>query len=210
MDLSTLTTTDHQIFDGVQTITLKNQAGTSSDTVAYVTSGPVSFKAMQLIGGGLVDNSQTRAFSLPVAECSFAPVDSSTITDAAGVVWRVLSIDDKTFRNRYVCNCVRDKLELSAPLPIPSYTATAGVDSITLSWSETSGATGYRVEVSLSSEFTAATVASGTMSSIVTGTTASVEVTGLTTGTWYVRVRRSNALGNSPWSDVDTAAVSGA
>lgn len=209
MDLATLITDDHTIFDGIHTVTLKNADGTQSDSVAYVTSGVVGFKALQLIGGGLADNSQLQSFSLPAANCAFAPKIGYTITNDDSVVWRILSIDQKTLDSRYVCNCVRDKLELSTPLAIssPTISTTAGVGAISISWTETSGATSYRVEVAATSAFTSPTTTSGTIASILSGTSASTSITGLTGGTWYVRVRRSNALGNSPWSDVESLAV---
>lgn len=208
MDLADLITNDHAIFDGVQTVVLKNPAGTLLDSVAYVTAGPVSLKALQMIGGGLVDNSQTIAFSLPASLCAFSPVDSCTITDASGVVWRVLSVDLKTLDKRYTCNCVRDKLELSTPLQITGLAVVGGMLSVTLAWAETSGADDYRIEASLSASFTSPTVATGTLASIVTGTTASKILTLPASGAWYVRVRRSNALGDSPWSDVVSAVAS--
>jgi hypothetical protein len=209
MDLADLITNDHTIFDGVQTITLKNPAGTSSDSVAYVTSGPVSFKALQMIGGGLVDSSQTLAFSLPATLCAFAPTDSSTITDASGVVWRVLSVDVKTLDKRYTCNCVRDKLELSAPLAPTDLDLSTPTAALSVAWRETSGATTYRVEICQDADFdTGVQTATGNISAVLSGTTATVEFSGLTDALWYVRVRRTNALGTSPWSDVSSATTS--
>lgn len=210
MDLATLITTDHTIFDGVQTITLKNPAGTSSDSVAYVTAGPVAFKALQLIGGGLVDNSQLLAFSLPASLCSFAPIDSATITDADGVVWRVLSVDKKTFDNRYVCNCVRDKGELSAPLQPTNVTLTPYAGQIDVSWRQTESTGYYYVEVSTSSTFASTETSQyGLMAGPYNSSTstATLAVTGLTAGVKYVRVRRENALGISPYSDVQSTTV---
>ena len=94
---------------------------------------------------------------------------------------------------------------LAVPLAVPiapakllgSAVRSGSSEKVTLTWGDLSNETGYTVQWSTTSSF--ATVAG-------TGTTAA-NVTTFTTGNigrqvWYLRVRGSNVLGDSPWSSV--------
>ena len=94
---------------------------------------------------------------------------------------------------------------LAVPVSVPvaptkllgSAVRSGSTEKVTVTWGDLSNETGYTVQWSTTSSFT--TVAGS-------GTT-NANVTSFTTGNmarqiWYVRVRGSNVLGDSPWSSV--------
>jgi len=64
-------------------------------------------------------------------------------------------------------------------------------------WSDATGATGYRLEEDDNASFSSPTVR-------YSGSTSQYQVTGQAGGTWYYRVRASNASGSSPWSNIES------
>ncbi|PWB52280.1 MAG: hypothetical protein C3F13_12195, partial [Anaerolineales bacterium] len=67
-------------------------------------------------------------------------------------------------------------------------------------WNEVGGATSYRLEEADNSSFNLPTVR-------YEGSLTELEVSRQPSGTWYYRVLASNAGGDSPWSNVETASV---
>lgn len=67
-------------------------------------------------------------------------------------------------------------------------------------WSTVSGATSYRLQEDDNASFTSPTQR-------YAGANTQYQVTGQGAGTWYYRVRASNAAGNSPWSNVESVTV---
>ena len=67
-------------------------------------------------------------------------------------------------------------------------------------WNDVMGATSYTLQEDDNSSFTSPTVR-------YTGANSQYQVTGQAAGTWYYRVRASNAAGDSPWSNTQSVSV---
>jgi hypothetical protein len=89
------------------------------------------------------------------------------------------------------------------PPPAPTLYAIDNLDGdgdYLVDWSDVSGATGYTLEEDDNAAFSSpATRYSGSQSQWVTSDHAA--------GTWYYRVRASNAVGDSPWSNAESVTV---
>jgi hypothetical protein len=81
-------------------------------------------------------------------------------------------------------------------------TNSAGHSSYTVSWSSVSGATSYTLQQAANSEFTNAAAA-------YTGSATQYTVSNQPGGTYYYRVRASNAAGDSDWSNTQSVMVTG-
>lgn len=197
---------DYLYFDGVQTVTLRTLAG-SSASVAGVTTKPISYKQMMMLGG-IAPESTLSSFSLAKAACSaLVPRQDCQIVDAAGIIWDILSVELKTFGTRYVCACTKSVADESAPLP-PQAVAnnSSGGGVLRLTWTNRNsfdtGLSGS-VMVSASSSFT-----SPTSFSVSSVSGASITFSNaLAAGTYYVRVKHTNTIGDSPWSAVISVTV---
>jgi hypothetical protein len=73
-------------------------------------------------------------------------------------------------------------------------------DEYQVSWSATTGATGYTLEQDALPSFSSATVR-------YEGTELQYNVTGQDEGNWYYRVRAYNSAGHSPWSNIESTNV---
>jgi hypothetical protein len=207
-NLTTAIADDYLLFDGTQTVTLRTLDGDSA-SAAGVTSSPLSYKQMAMVGG-LVAEDQAQTFSLPKATCGgLVPEQNGTITDENSVVWRILSVDNKTLDSRYVCPCVRTHDADSAPFQ-PADLADNGTASanglVKLAWTNRNAGdagTTATVQYSSSAAFTSPT-------NLSVGTITAAAITyqyDVPTGTLYFRVRHVNAKGNSPWSASISIAV---
>ncbi|OQA12103.1 MAG: hypothetical protein BWY63_03809 [Chloroflexi bacterium ADurb.Bin360] len=90
-----------------------------------------------------------------------------------------------------------------APPGAPTLNSIANADgdgNYTVSWSSVSGATGYTLQEADNSGFTGATTA-------YSGSGTSTAISGKAPGTYYYRVRASNAGGNSTWSNTRSVLV---
>lgn len=206
LDLADLISADYAQFDGAQTVTLRTVAG-NSQSCAGATTSPLSTRQLALIGGVATDD-DVMSFSLPATNLSTnLPTPGAVITDENGVLWRVLSVDKRTFSTRYLCACVRDRAEISAPYqPLSLSGAAAGGGAADMSWTNPNVAamSSATLQASLSTSFTSPTSFSPTV-----GATSAItyQATGLAANTWYFRVRHTNSLGTSPWSDTATVVV---
>jgi hypothetical protein len=95
---------DADIFEGTETVTISR--GNISQTVPGTTACKLSKAQMQLVGGQIGFEAQTRSFSLPVAGLGgFVPRDGDRITDASSTAWKILSFDLVCWGTRYVAAC---------------------------------------------------------------------------------------------------------
>lgn len=90
---------------------------------------------------------------------------------------------------------VKPTAPVLAPITNPD-----GGGAYRVSWSVPEGATGYTLEEDNNSGFTSATV-------IYSGANSQFDVSGQGGGTWFYRVRASNAAGDSPWSNPQAVVV---
>ncbi len=77
---------------------------------------------------------------------------------------------------------------------------TDGDGNYTVSWSAASGATGYELQEATNADFTGAATA-------YSGSGTSTSISGKADGTYYYRVRASNAYGYSGWSNTESVVV---
>jgi len=89
-----------------------------------------------------------------------------------------------------------------APPPAPTLEPIYNMDgdgSYLVDWNDVWGASGYTLQEDDNPDFSSP--------ASYTGTDSQRQVTGQTAGTWYYRVCASNAIGDSPWSNVEWAGV---
>jgi hypothetical protein len=208
MTLASDIANDYLLFEGTQTVTLRIPPDGDAVSVAGVATFPLSYKQMAFLGG-ISPEAETISFSLARAACGATePLNDGTITDANGVVWRIISKELKTLGTRWLCACVKTKDVDSCPFQ-PQSVANNGTGGgvLRLTWTNRnfadSGVAG-RVEYSASADFSGATAV--TVASI-SGASITFSQAGVAAGTYYVRVRHSNAKGNSPWSSSVTIVV---
>ncbi len=75
-----------------------------------------------------------------------------------------------------------------------------GDGNYTVSWSASSGATGYTLQEASNASFSSPTTA-------YSGSSTSTSITGQSQGTYYYRVNASNSIGTSGWSNVQSVTV---
>lgn len=198
-DLAAAIADDAELFDGVQTVTLRVHDETAS--VDNVTDSPWSFKQMSMVGG-IAPESQLRSFSLPKVGCgSLVPKNEAEIVDEDGVVWMIKDFDSRTFGTRYLCACVRSPSQISCPFaPVDFANNSSSNGTLRLTWTNRNphetGLAGV-VEYSAASDFSGAT-------SVPIASISGADITfshSVTPGAYYVRARHSNATGNSPYSE---------
>jgi len=91
--------------------------------------------------------------------------------------------------------------DLSPAAPTLNTIVSPDIDgNYSASWNSVSGATSYTLEVANNSGFSSSTVA-------YSGSSISYNVTGQTNGTWYYRVKATNASGSSAWSNTVSVVV---
>jgi hypothetical protein len=124
-----------------------------------------------------------------------------------------------SFGNIFYGNVLSFRTPLSPPVfstntsSLPNLNAVVGCCTVNFSWPAVSGATGYDIQLSRNSAFSASVVsinACGSTSNIqfsavnqasVSSTTFCVnKVNSTFSGTWFWRVRTRNAAGSGPWS----------
>lgn len=207
-DLATAIANHAAYFHAPQTVTLRMPNG-SSATVANVTTEPLSDRQMAMVGNGITTEDATQSFSLPTNQLGgLVPTQSATITDAAGVVWAILSADIKTIDTRYSCACVKKHDADSAPFqPINLANDSSSGGTLRLTWTNRNAVdTGVSGEVNYS---TSAGFGSSTTLTVSSISGASISYShSIAAGTYYVRVRHINAKGNSPYSDIVQITVS--
>lgn len=100
---------DCGFFDGVQTVTLiQRRAGTTANrTVNNVTSGALSKRQLQALGGVALTGRE-KSWSLNVAEVGASGVEpGDTITDAASAINNILTAELATLGTRWKCVAVQ-------------------------------------------------------------------------------------------------------
>lgn len=106
---------DCDIFDGVMTGTLTLLDGTTQ-SVSHVTRSKLTAKQTAQMGPVGVDD-EIENFSLPVEHLDGeVPVQDCFWTDANSVKWKILSVERRTLSTRYLCMCVRTRVEYVAPI----------------------------------------------------------------------------------------------
>jgi hypothetical protein len=141
-------------------------------------------------------------FTAPIADTSgFADTSYSisSLTNSKKYYWRVNATNTSgTSSWSTIWNFTALAAAPSAPvLSIPATAAVSQALALTLSWSTSSGASSYNLQVSTNSSFTTFVVNDSTI------TATSGQVTGLSTATkYYWRVNAKNSFGTSNWSTV--------
>lgn len=198
---------DYLLFEATQTVTLRIPPDGDATTVAGVATFPLSYKQMVFLGG-LAPEAEMISFSLARAACgSTEPVNDGTITDANGVVWRIISKELKTLGTRWLCACVRTKDADSCPIqPVDLANNSSAAGALNLTWTNRNvGATGVSGSVMYS---TTADFATSTTIAVSSISGATITFTGaVANGTYYVKVRHTNAKGSSPWSSIISVTI---
>lgn len=153
---------DCELFDAVQTVTLTLLDGTT-ESVAYVTSSKLTKEQTRQYGPIGADD-EIRNFSLPVQELdSEVPQQDCTITDADGVLWKIRSVEKRTVGTRYLCMCVKTRIQYVVPsLSVPDAQTTNEDTSKAITPFSIEDAKGYAQTVTLSVTNGALTLASTT------------------------------------------------
>ena len=87
----------------------------------------------------------------------------------------------------------------NAPILLPISNSDGNGDYL-VDWNEATGATSYRLEEDDNSSFTSPTTR-------YEGDSSQYSIVGQLPGLWYYRVLASNAYGESPWSNTESASV---
>jgi titin len=137
-------------------------------------------------------------FSSPIVRYNGADSQYELTSHAAGTwYYRVRASNaggDSAWSNSESVSVIPAAPEL---LPISN---PGGIGEYVVDWDDVTGATSYQMEEDDNSAFTSPTVHN-------TGTSSQYQVTDQDGGTWYYRVRASNAGGDSPWSNPASVGV---
>jgi len=116
---------------------------------------------------------------------------------------RALAVDPQTPATLYAGTRSNGvfSIQQTAALPAPTLSSIYNAGgNYTVSWSSISGAISYTLQEAISSEFTDATT-------IYFGNNTSTSISDKAPGTYYYRVRASNAGGDSAWSNIQSVIV---
>lgn len=108
MPLTLDVSADFRLWDNPEQVTVDQRDADTGDvllTAAHVNalSRALSAEASPLQGGEVTV--RTKRIHLNAGDVPFAPAKSDTITDAAGVVWVIDTVQSQTWNTRYACDC---------------------------------------------------------------------------------------------------------